>query len=230
MSARRKPLRNCTALDISFAAGFHQFRRERHAAQEQAEATIAVSIEHGFPFFLAIGLILRGRALAEQGQVEDGIAQIRQGIATWRVSGSEELDSRNFAFLAEAYGKAGQPGEGLAALAEALAIVNKNGERQYEAELYHLKGELTLQQFKIQSAKCKVANPQPLTPSPQHLAPTRRRKPKRAFRRPSRSLATSRRSPGNSAPPRVSPACGRVKASTTQHAIRYPPSTTGSRL
>jgi predicted ATPase len=46
---------------------------------------------------------------------------------------------------AEAYGKAGQAGEGLSTLAEALAIVDKTGERFYEAELYRLKGELTLQ-------------------------------------------------------------------------------------
>ena len=36
-------------------------------------------------------------------------------------------------------------GEGLTALAEALAAVNKTGERYYEAELYRLKGTLTLQ-------------------------------------------------------------------------------------
>jgi predicted ATPase len=35
--------------------------------------------------------------------------------------------------------------ERFAALAEALAIVNKNGERMVEAELYRLKGELLLQ-------------------------------------------------------------------------------------
>ena len=50
--------------------------------------------------------------------------------------------------LAEAYGKAGQAEEGLTALAEALAVVDKTGERFYEAELYRLKGRLTLQKFK----------------------------------------------------------------------------------
>jgi predicted ATPase len=46
--------------------------------------------------------------------------------------------------LAEAYGKAGQINEGLTALAEALAVVEKNGECYYEAELYRLKGVLLL--------------------------------------------------------------------------------------
>jgi predicted ATPase len=46
--------------------------------------------------------------------------------------------------LAEAYGKAGQAEEGLTVLAEALAVVDKSGERFYEAELYRLAGELSL--------------------------------------------------------------------------------------
>jgi predicted ATPase len=79
---------------------------------------------------------------------------------------------RFLAFLAEACGKVGQVEEGLTALAEALAMVNKNGERFYEVELYRLKGELALQQWKVESQKVeseksKVPNPQSPTPNPQ---------------------------------------------------------------
>ena len=56
------------------------------------------------------------------------------------------------ALLAEAYGKVGEAEQGLAALVEALAQVEKTGERCYEAELYRLKGELTLPvQGKVQN-------------------------------------------------------------------------------
>ena len=41
-------------------------------------------------------------------------------------------------------------------LAEALTLVDKTRERFYEAELYRLKGELTLQQFKVQGSTFKV--------------------------------------------------------------------------
>ena len=51
-------------------------------------------------------------------------------------------------------------------LAEALAFVDKTGERVIEAELYRLKGELTLQS-KVQSPKSKVSDPRPLIPDPQ---------------------------------------------------------------
>ena len=76
--------------------------------------------------------------------------------------------------LAKAYRKVGQVEEGLTVLAKALAFVDKTGMRVSEAEMYRIKGELTLQQFKVQGSKFPA-------PSTQYLAPKRRRKPKRVF-------------------------------------------------
>jgi len=45
--------------------------------------------------------------------------------------------------------------------------VHKTGERVWEAELYRLKGQLTLQKFQVSSSKFQVANPQPLALDPQ---------------------------------------------------------------
>ena len=66
----------------------------------------------------------------------------------------------NLLLLAGAYGKVGQIEEGLSILAEARAFVDKTGERTNEAELDRLRGELTLQQCKVQSARSKVSGPQ----------------------------------------------------------------------
>ena len=52
----------------------------------------------------------------------------------------------------------GQAEEGLTVLAEALAVVDKTGERLYEAELYRLKGELTLAQSSVQGLESRVQN------------------------------------------------------------------------
>ena len=46
--------------------------------------------------------------------------------------------------LAEVYGVGGQTAEGLRLVAEALAHVDRVGERFYEAEVYRLKGDLVL--------------------------------------------------------------------------------------
>jgi adenylate cyclase len=50
----------------------------------------------------------------------------------------------DLALLAEVCGQAGLVEEGLAALGEALGIVDRTGERNYEAELHRLQGELRL--------------------------------------------------------------------------------------
>ena len=47
-------------------------------------------------------------------------------------------------------------------------MVDKSGERFYEAELYRLKGELTLQAVAVNSlSKSTVTDSRPLTPDPQ---------------------------------------------------------------
>jgi hypothetical protein len=40
-------------------------------------------------------------------------------------------------------------------------LVGKTGERWYEAELYRLKGELTLQQNREQGTEVKILTPDP---------------------------------------------------------------------
>ena len=131
------------ATTLGFAAILYQYRREEQAAQERAEATITLSTDQGSSFGLAFGTIVRGWALAEQGR-EEGIVQMRQGLAAYRTTGAKEIQSYFLALLAEACERAGQREEGLRVLAEALAHVDKTGERFWEAELYRLHGELSL--------------------------------------------------------------------------------------
>jgi predicted ATPase len=125
---------------LALAAMLAQARREGQAAQERAEATIALCTEQGFPFWLPGGTVLRGWALAAQGQREEGSTQMCQGLAAWRAMGAELWPPYFLALLAEAHGAGGQAEEGLRVLAEALALVDRTDERWWEAELYRLKG------------------------------------------------------------------------------------------
>jgi predicted ATPase len=102
---------------------------------------------------LALGSIWRGWALAEQGQGQEGTSQIRQGLDALWAMGVELWRPYHLVLLAEAYGKAGQAEDGLTVLAEALDTASKTGERFYEAELYRLKGQLTLQKFQVSGSK-----------------------------------------------------------------------------
>jgi predicted ATPase len=62
----------------------HQLLRDRREAQEQAAALIALATEHGFPLWLAAGVVVRGWALADGGRVEEGIAVMRRGLADYQ--------------------------------------------------------------------------------------------------------------------------------------------------
>jgi class 3 adenylate cyclase/predicted ATPase len=131
---------------LSFAAIFHQFRREERWTQERAEAAISLATEQGFPYWIAFDSILRGWALVHQGQAQEGVEQITQSLMTYRATGAEILRPYWLALLAEAQGAIGEPEAGLTVVTEAMTVVDKTGERWHEPELYRLKGELLLQQ------------------------------------------------------------------------------------
>ncbi len=133
------------AFTLSATSILGQFRHDVQLAEECADAAIKLSLEHGFPFYLAWGTILQGWTRAEQGIIDEGIAQITEGIATYQAAGAELGCSYFLALLAAAHGRAGQSQAGLNAVTDALAMVNSTGERFYEAELYRLKGTLILQ-------------------------------------------------------------------------------------
>jgi TOMM system kinase/cyclase fusion protein len=138
------------------AALFHQFRREVHAAQERAEAAMSLVKEQGFPFWVAVCAILRGWVLAHQGQAQEGIEQMHQGLRALRTTGAELLRPYYLALHAEAYAIRGQPEAGLTALAEALTLVDSSGERFCEVELHRLKGALLLQQYTDNQAEAET--------------------------------------------------------------------------
>src|SRR5262245_51472612 len=74
------------------------------------------------------------------------MVQMRQGLAARRAAGAELGRPLYLALLAEAYRGMRQAEEGLALVAEALAVVNNSGDRHWKAELYRLKGEMLLEQ------------------------------------------------------------------------------------
>jgi predicted ATPase len=124
----------------------HQFRGEPRAAQETAERVIAFCAEHGFPDYFAFATTLRGWAMVEQRRNEAGIAQIREGLAGSRATGSKLNWPYFLCVLAQACRETARIGDGLSALTEALAAADEHEIRHYEPEMHRLKGELLLRQ------------------------------------------------------------------------------------
>ena len=142
--ARELGHQHTLAQTLYYAARLHQFRRDPHAVAEHAEACVAISVEHGFSFWRADGEKLLGWALAMQGRHTEGLVHIREGMSAYRATGALTGVPYDLALLAEVCGQAGLVEEGFAALGEALAILDRTGERNYEAELRRLEGELHL--------------------------------------------------------------------------------------
>ena len=136
-----------TLSHVLFVAGavLQRHAREWQTAQDYLKTAMSLSSEHGLVLSLARQKAYYGWTLAMQGDGEEGIVQIRQGLESQSSTGSILGYPQMHALLAEAYGTIGQVKEGLAALAEAMAMVDNTGERWYEAELHRLKGQLLLQ-------------------------------------------------------------------------------------
>lgn len=84
-----------------FAAILSLFRRDVAATQGHAEALMALAAAEGFALCLEQGRILRGWALAMQGDAVAGVAHIHQGLLASQGIGPELLRPYWLAFLAE---------------------------------------------------------------------------------------------------------------------------------
>jgi predicted ATPase len=126
------------------ATWFRQYRLEESAVEKQAESASALAAEQGFPLWSAWATILRGWVMSARGRTTEGIKQICEGLDFMRAVNAELARTHFLGLLAESYSKSGKREEAVTTLAEALGVVNKTGERFYEAELYRLKGELLL--------------------------------------------------------------------------------------
>ena len=145
----------------------HLMRGEQQEAQAHADDFIVFATERELPGWLAEAQILDGLALAQQGHVAEGLLQVRRG-QTISQSISPTEDSVQYSLiLATVHAAAGAMNEGLLVIAKALARMEINGERGWEAEVYRLKGMLTLQKLSVVSHQLSVPNPQPLTPNSQ---------------------------------------------------------------
>jgi len=124
MLARETAHAHTLAHTLVTSARLYLFCQEPAVAQEQADEAIAICIKQGLAW-LGWATITRVWALAKQGQGEAGVAQIRQGLAALRAEETELLRTHQLTQLAEAYQSVGRPEAGLAALAEAAALVEK---------------------------------------------------------------------------------------------------------
>jgi predicted ATPase/class 3 adenylate cyclase len=139
----QNPFSEAMAQTISLRV--HQFRGDVDTLAAHASAAIALCAEHDFVHYLAMGLILRGWATAQNGDFEAGVAEIQQGLDKQRASGALLYEPYALALLADVCIKNEHYRQALGFLQQAQSTVDgENCEHFYAAEIYRLLGEAYL--------------------------------------------------------------------------------------
>jgi predicted ATPase len=123
---------------------FDQLRGDRRSVGERAAALIALTAEHGFAHWHATATLLHGWAVGAGGAVEDGLAEMRHGLAAKEATGARLKIPFYLGLMAGLHRRAGRGADALHLIQDALACVEATGERWFEAELHRLKGEALL--------------------------------------------------------------------------------------
>ena len=141
--ASRYPFSEAMARTIGLRV--HQFRGEAAVVASEANVAIAFCEEHEFVHYLAMALILRGWADAQQGEFEKGIAAIEEGLEKQRATGTSLYKSYSLGLLADACVRNKRYEQAFDFLQQAQSTLDEdNSECFYAAEIYRLLGETYL--------------------------------------------------------------------------------------
>ncbi len=129
----------------SLAASFYLVSRSPELVLENADAAIALSERHNYPYWLGWSTVMRGWAQSALGSPTDGIATLKHGLDLYESTGARQIKPYIATVLAGMYGAAGQPEEGLEVLKQAYGRGNRTDVCFFEAEALRLRGELLRQ-------------------------------------------------------------------------------------
>jgi predicted ATPase len=125
-------------------------------ALRSAEESVALSNEHGFPYWVAWSEILQGRVLTALGRPQEGLYLITKGLSMARATGAQLAVPWLLTMQSEAYAALDRPIEALKCLDEAAQIIEKNQDRIVEADVHRMTGEIALLAPKPDAAKAEA--------------------------------------------------------------------------
>lgn len=128
----------------AYAGLSYQLLRDPVAVRRYAEPAFQISVERGYPYSRILGAGLFGWSLAQQGQIDEGIALARQGMATAAEYGQQIHYTQLAGMLAESLLLAGQNREALAVTDEAIARFAQHRDLLCAPDLHRLKGDALL--------------------------------------------------------------------------------------
>jgi predicted ATPase/class 3 adenylate cyclase len=129
-----------------FHTGFlHLWRREPELVRARAVAVLDIADEHDLEIWMALGTCLLGAAKTGLGRSEEGLTQIREGIALYQGLTTPPVFWPLLLYVrAGACARAGRPSEGLGLIEDAIEVAGRGSGLTLMPEFYVLKGELLL--------------------------------------------------------------------------------------
>lgn len=112
------------------------------AAQMYAEACLVECEQHGLTQEHSWAITFRGGVFAQQGKPVEGAAEIKAGMTALETMHAEIAFAYLNGLLAEVLSQMGDVEQGIVVLAEGFAAMERNDEREFEAELHRVKGDL----------------------------------------------------------------------------------------
>jgi predicted ATPase len=144
MLARDRAHANTHAVALVWGCIFRQLLRDAPNAKLLAERVIEVSTEHGFPLYQAAGRVVHGWALADAGEVHEGVAEMHRGLTDYAGTGAQMWSPYFLGLLAEAETNAGRSRNAAELVQDALDRVGRTGARWIEPELYRVRAQVSL--------------------------------------------------------------------------------------
>jgi predicted ATPase len=130
---------------LSMIGKYYTMRRDYAGAERVITEGLALTMEYGFSFFAESLIAYRVIGSAAQGRID----QMTAGGGNpggFAAAGYELAHTWARSAIAEALGNLGQVDIGLALLAEARELMERNDERYMESEIYRIHGGLKLRQ------------------------------------------------------------------------------------
>ena len=145
------------AITYDFKGFLEILRDDADAARRTAEATVALSREHGLALYLALGALLSAWTRAKLGDREAGLVEFRQALAHYASQGNKVLLPFYQGLLAEIETEGRVAEAALAEIDEALALAGETGEHWFDAGLHRIRGEILLKQNPADPAAAEAA-------------------------------------------------------------------------
>ena len=120
------------------------YRREPEELRAHTQEAIALSEEYGLVNWLALGRFFHGCALADLGDLEQGVAEMEAGMADIRRQGGLPRQQYAAVLLARGYARMGRMEEAVRMIDAVLAQIERTGAGVDHAEMLRIKGEVLL--------------------------------------------------------------------------------------